>query len=708
MDIKEYRVSIGEKDLIIKPDKLAEQANGSVFIYCGDTVVLSTVTMSSREREGLDFFPLTVDYEEKFYAAGKILGSRYSKREGRPSDEAITTSRLIDRSLRPLFPKGLEGREVQIVSTCLSWDAENDPDLMGLIAASTALMISDVPFDSPVGAVRIGRNNGKLILNPSYEERKESDVGIVFAGIKDGKGDVIVNMIEGEFKETDENVAIEAFNLAKKYIKEICETQEKIAEEFGKDKINIASDPINDELKKEIGNISGNRIAEAIKDKDKSRRVQKIDDVEKDIKAILEERYPGDEKKKKYLLSFIDEEIGRAVKDNILLNRERPDGRGPDSLRELDADVGILPRTHGSALFSRGQTRSLSILTLGSPGDRQLLEEMESTREKRFLHHYNFPPYSVGEVKPMRGPSRRDIGHGMLVEKAILPILPDFEDFPYTIRVVSEILSSNGSTSMASVCSTSLALMDAGVPIKRPVTGISIGIMQREESGEYCLLTDIQGLEDFHGGMDLKIAGTSEGLTAIQMDVKIKGINDKIFSESLEQAKKARKKILEKIEGVIKVPRETLSRYAPRVITFQINPEKIREVIGPGGKMINEIIDETGATIDIQDSGIVFVTSEKEEAAWKAVQWIKNITREVEVGEIFQGKVKRILDFGAFVEILPGQEGLVHISKLAHHRVEKVGDIVKVGDMIPVKVMGIDDQGRINLSLKDAKGREDV
>lgn len=700
--MKEYILAIGDKNIIIKPDEFAEQANGSIMIRCGDTMVLSTVTMSGQKKEDLDFLPLTIDYEEKSYAAGKIIGSRYNKREGRPSDVAIITSRLIDRCLRPLFPEELKGKEIQIIATCLSWDATNDADVLGLISSSTALMISDIPFQGPVGAVRVGRNDGKFILNPTYEERKKSDIDIIFAGVKDKNGKVLLNMIEGEFNETNEKSVFEAFTLAEKSINELCNLQEIIAKEAGKNKSEIIPKQENIKLKKELREIFEKEIREALEKKDKSERLVKMDQVEKKLNEFLNEEYPNDEIKRKSLPSFIDEETGRIIKENILVRDQRPDGRKSDELRVLDLRVGILPRTHGSALFARGQTKSLSILTLGSPGDQQLLEDMEETKEKRFMHHYNFPPYSVGEIKSMRGPSRRDIGHGLLVEKAIAPILPSFDDFPYTIRIVSEILSSNGSTSMASACSASLALMDAGVGIKRPVAGISIGIIQDEETGQHKLLTDIQGLEDHHGGMDLKIAGTSEGLTAIQMDVKIKGITGQVFSEALEQAKKTRYEILEKMKIVLDGPRKELSPYAPRVITFQINPEKIREVIGPGGKMINEIIDKTGATIDIKDSGLVFVTSTKEEAAWRAVTWIKNIIREVEIGEVFQGRVKRILDFGAFVEILPNQEGMVHISKLANHHVNKVGDVVKVGETIPVKVIGIDDQGRINLSLKDA------
>ncbi len=698
--MKEYSLAIGGKDIIIKPDEFAEQAGGSIMIRCGDTMVLSVATMSRQKREGLDFLPLTVDFEEKSYAAGKILGSRYSKREGRPSDMAVITSRLIDRCIRPLFPEELKGREIQIVSTCLSWDAVNDADVLGLVSASTALMISDIPFAGPVGAVRVGRKDGKLTLNPTYEEREGCDIDVIFAGVKEKDGKVLLNMIEGEFGEADEDSVLRAFELAEGAIGEMCDLQNKVTTEAGKRKVEIESNPTDPDLEKELRDLVGKEMRKSLEGGDKEDRSGKMEKFESTITDFLNEKYPDDEGRRSLAFSFLEKETGRAVRENIIERDLRPDGRRPDQLRELDARVAILPRTHGSGFFAREQTKCLSILTLGSPGDHQLMEEMEYTKEKRFMHHYNFPPYSVGEVKPMRGPSRRDIGHGTLVEKAILPILPKFEDFPYTIRVVSEILSSNGSTSMASACATSLALMDAGVSIKRPVAGISIGIVK--EGDEYKLLTDIQGFEDHHGGMDLKVAGTTKGLTAIQMDVKIRGIDGKMFAESLDLAQKARYEILERMAEVINGPRESLSPHAPRVITFNIDPEKIREVIGPGGKMINEIIDETGATIDIKDSGVVFVTSTSEKAAWKAVTWIKNIAREVEVGEVFQGKVKRILDFGAFVEILPNQEGLVHISKLADHHVNKVSDVVKVGDMIPVKVIGIDDQGRINLSLKDA------
>ncbi|MBZ1356686.1 MAG: polyribonucleotide nucleotidyltransferase [Candidatus Nealsonbacteria bacterium] len=698
--MNEYRTTIGGRDLVIKPNELAEQANGSVMVQYGEVVILSTATMSGEDIADLGFFPLTVDYEERFYAAGKIRGSRFSKREGRPSDIAITTSRLIDRTSRPLFPRGLK-RSVQLVTTCLSWDGQNDPDTIGIIGASLATAISDIPWEGPVGAVRIGRINNEFIINPTYEEKEKSDLNIVFSGIKKEDGEVIVNMIEGGLNEIDEETSLQAFITAKKYIGDLCDFQNKIAQEIGKKKLEIIPPIIDMEFRKEITEFISPKIENALNETDREEQSKKVKKVLAEMVNYVHEKWPEKEGAEKEAKETFEEVLSETITNNILVYEKRLDGRKLDELRELSADISILPRTHGTGLFSRGQTRSLSILTLGAPGDHQLLEGMEVTGEKRFFHHYNFPPYSVGEVKPLRGPGRREIGHGLLAEKAMLPIIPNFETFPYTIRIVSEILSSNGSTSMASVCSSSLSLMDAGVPIKSHVAGISIGIIENEK-GEYKLLTDIQGKEDHHGGMDLKMAGTKKGLTAIQMDVKIKGISDKIFKESLEAAKKTRLEILKRMEQVIPTPRENLSKYAPRVISFKINPEKIREVIGSGGKVINEIINTTGATIDIEDSGDVFVTSDNKESADRAVQWIKDIAREVEVGEIFKGTVKRILDFGAFVEVLPGQEGLVHISKLANQRVEKVKDIVSLGQTINVKVIGIDDQGRINLSLKDA------
>jgi len=698
--MEKFKLQIGGRELKIEIKNLAEMAAGSCLVQYGDTLVLSTVVISEREREGIDFFPLTVDYEERYYAAGKILGSRYIRRESRPSDEAILTSRLIDRTIRPLFPKDLK-REVQIVVTCLSWDRENDPDIIGLVAASLVLSFSKVPWSGPISAVRVGKIGDEFILNPTYEEREKSELDLVITGVKKS-GEILINMLEAEASEISEEVISKATEWAMPYLKKLIDFQNQIIKKvYLPEKILIEAPRQDLELEKEIEEFLGVRLEKALYQPKKAERVEDINNLKEELISYIEEGHPQ-MGKGKYARDFFEKEIERLVHENIILKERRPDGRKLDEIREISCEAGILPRTHGSGLFCRGQTKSLSILTLGAPRDVKLLEGMEIVGKKRFMHHYNFPPYSTGEIKPMRGPGRRDIGHGMLAEKALLPLIPSFEEFPYTIRIVSEILSSNGSTSMASVSSSSLALMDAGVPIKKPATGIALGLMQNAK-GDYKILTDIQGPEDHYGDMDLKVAGTKDGICAIQMDVKITGISQKILKEVLEQGKRARLQILDKMAKVIEKPRPELSPFAPRILTIQISPEKIREVIGPGGRVINEIIEECGVSIDVEDNGKIFVTAEKEEAAKKAIAWIKNITREVKVGEIFQGKVKRILDFGAFVEILPGQEGLVHISQLAPYRVKRVEDIVKLGEILPVKVISIDEQGRINLSLKEAK-----
>jgi len=702
--MEKFKLQIGGRELKIEIKNLAEMAAGSCLVQYGDTLVLSTVVISEREREGIDFFPLTVDYEERYYAAGKILGSRYIRRESRPSDEAILTSRLIDRTIRPLFPKDLK-REVQIVVTCLSWDRENDPDIIGLVAASLVLSFSKVPWSGPISAVRVGKIGDEFILNPTYEEREKSELDLVITGVKKS-GEILINMLEAEASEISEEVISKATEWAMPYLKKLIDFQNQIIKKvYLPEKILIEAPRQDLELEKEIEEFLGVRLEKALYQPKKAERVEDINNLKEELISYIEEGHPQ-MGKGKYARDFFEKEIERLVHENIINppagGERRPDGRKLDEIREISCEAGILPRTHGSGLFCRGQTKSLSILTLGAPRDVKLLEGMEIVGKKRFMHHYNFPPYSTGEIKPMRGPGRRDIGHGMLAEKALLPLIPSFEEFPYTIRIVSEILSSNGSTSMASVSSSSLALMDAGVPIKKPATGIALGLMQNAK-GDYKILTDIQGPEDHYGDMDLKVAGTKDGICAIQMDVKITGISQKILKEVLEQGKRARLQILDKMAKVIEKPRPELSPFAPRILTIQISPEKIREVIGPGGRVINEIIEECGVSIDVEDNGKIFVTAEKEEAAKKAIAWIKNITREVKVGEIFQGKVKRILDFGAFVEILPGQEGLVHISQLAPYRVKRVEDIVKLGEILPVKVISIDEQGRINLSLKEAK-----
>ena len=699
MTKQKFQIEIAGRNLEVGIRNLAEQANGDVLVRYGDTLVLATCVMSKYELEK-DFFPLTVEYEERFYAAGKIRGPRYTRRESRPPDQAICNARLIDRAIRPRFPKSLKN-EVQVVVTVLSWDGQNDPDILGLMASSLALAISDIPWSGPLAAVRIGRVNDEFILNPTYEQREKSDLDLTIAGVEKNR-EILINMIEAEAEEVLEEIILKATEFAKPYLKKLIDFQNQIIKKTGKEKILIEA-PLRDlELEKEIREFLGKRLETALYQKDKADRMAEVNNLKEELSYFIEGKYPG-KGKTKYALDFFEKEIERLVQENIIKREVRPDGRKLDELRKIHCEAGLLPRTHGSGLFCRGQTKALSILTLGAPGDQQLLEGIEVIgKTKRFMHHYNFPPYSTGEIKMMRGPGRRDIGHGMLVEKALLPLIPSFEEFPYTIRVVSEILSSNGSTSMASVSSSSLALMDAGVPIKTPGAGIAVGLMQ-DQKGNYKVLTDIQGPEDHYGDMDLKIAGTKKGITAIQMDVKIEGITEEILKDALDLGKKSRFEVLEKMAKVLAKPRAQLSPFAPRILTIQINPEKIREVIGPGGKVINEIIEKCEVSIDIQPSGLIFVTAEKEEAAKKAISWIKNITREIKVGEIFQGKVKRILDFGAFVEIFPGQEGLIHISQLAPYRVRRVEDIVRTGDVVPVKVISIDEQGRINLSLKEAK-----
>lgn len=701
-----FKLDVGGKELKVEIRNLAEQASGDVLVQYGETTVLATACMSDHDREGADFFPLTVDYEERYYAAGKILGSRYIRRESRPSDEAILTARFIDRAIRPRFPKHLK-REVQVVVTCLSWDRENDPDVIGLLAASLALSLSDIPWQGPIAALRIGakeaNGGGNFIVNPTYQEREKNDLDLAIAGLE--ANEIIINMIEMEGNEIKEDVVLKAIDFAKPVVKQLIDLQKEIAKKHGKEKTRTVEEPVKDpELEKEIKDFLGDRLQEALYQKDKTQGMDTVNQLKEDLAYFIEGKYPG-MGKQGYVKDFFEEEINRLVHENIIKSEKRPDGRKIDQIRDIQCEASLLPRTHGSGLFTRGQTRALSILTLGAPGDVRLLEGMETIGKKRFMHHYNFPPYSAGEIRPMRGPGRREIGHGMLAEKALMPLVPSFDDFPYTIRVVTEIVSSNGSTSMAAVSAASLALMDAGVPIKRPATGIALGLML-DGKGNYKILTDIQGPEDHYGDMDFKVAGTENGICAIQMDVKIEGVNKEIIEKALERGREARLQILKEITKVLPGPKPELSPHAPRILILQINPVKIREVVGPGGKVINEIIGECGVSIDIEDSGRIFITADKEEAAKKALEWIKNITREVKAGEMFQGKVKRILDFGAFVEILPGQEGLVHISQLAPYRVNKVEDIVKVGDIIPVKVISIDEQGRINLSLKEAKNSQ--
>ncbi|KPJ55029.1 polynucleotide phosphorylase [Parcubacteria bacterium DG_72] len=685
-----FSLKLGEKNLQVEINNLAEQAAGSAFVRYGDTLVLTTCCMSKQDRENLGFFPLTVEYQEKYYAAGKIKGARYIRREGKPSDEAILNSRLIDRSIRPLFPKGLK-REVQVISTVLAWDEENDPDILALISASIALSISNIPFAGPIGAVRVSKKDNKLLINAKYEDRNSSSrADVIFVGVEKDK-QVLINMIEGEFEESEEKDVLNSLEFSLKDIKRLIDFQKDIQKKLGKEKIEVEEQDIGDFKEKSEKFLK--QIEKVFFEKDKQKRSTGLDEIKNNLIDFVKEEYPGDDNKIEQAKELFDREQDRLLHENIIKYDKRPDSRKLDEIRELSCQVGIIPRAHGSGLFSRGPTKALSVLTLGAPGDQQLLEGMEIVGQKRFMHHYNFPPYSAGETGFLRGPGRREIGHGILVEKALRSLLPAVDDFPYTIRIVTEILSSNGSTSQASVSSSCLALQDAGVPIKRPAAGIAIGLVGNK------VLTDIQGPEDYHGDMDFKIAGTEKGITAIQMDVKIKGITLDIAKEALQKAKKARLEILAVMKKTIAYSRENLSPYAPRILTLQINPDKIREVIGPGGRVINEIIDQTGAAIDIEDSGLIFVTAEKEEAAKRAISWIKSITREIKIGEVFEGKVKRILEFGAFVEILPGQEGLIHISKLSDKRINRVEDVLRIGDRVLAKVISIDEQGRINLAL---------
>ena len=697
LDKKMFEFQLGDRKLEVKVGGLAEQASGCCLIRYGDTSILCTAQLG-RNNPGMGFFPLTCDYEERFYAAGKILGSRFMRREGRPSTEAVLTSRLIDRAVRPLFPKELTN-EVQVIATCLSWDAENDPSTLGLLGASLVLGISEIPWAGPVAVVRIGHLEDKFVLNPTYEQREKGDLDLVLAAIEQ-KGEILINMIESGAEEISEETFLGAYDFAKPFLKDILEFQKNILKEIAKPKTVMATQEVDEAMSEKVKNYLSDKLENALYEIDKQKRSFALGELQEKMLVDLS----GDisETNRQLAKNIFEEQIEKTFKENILKNDKRPDARKLDEIRPISCEIDILPRTHGSSIFTRGETRILSILTLGSHGDELMMDNMEVSGKKRFLHHYNFPPYSVGEVKRLGSPGRREIGHGMLAEKALLPLIPSPEDFPYTIRLVSEAISSNGSTSMASVCASTLSLTQAGVPIKRPVAGISVGLVMGKTLDEYKLLTDIQGPEDHYGEMDFKVAGTSNGITAIQMDVKTDGITREIFIEALKRAKIAREYILSKIKETIAEPNKSLSPYAPKVKIIQINSDKIGMVIGTGGKVINEIIDTCEVAIDIDDDGKVFVTGQTEEAMEKAIAWIKEITHEFEIGETFTGKVKKIFNFGAMVEISPKQDGLVHISELAPFRVNTVEDVVKIGDVIPVKIIKIDEQGRVDLSAKQA------
>lgn len=681
-------MQLGGRSFVIETGKMAKQANGSVLVRYGDTVVLVTATGSAEPREGVDFFPLTVDYEEKLYSVGKIPGG-FIKREGRPSESAILSSRLIDRPLRPLFPEGFRN-DVQIVATVLSVDQNNPPDVTAMVGASCALGISDIPFNGPIAGVKVGRVNGEFLINPNVEQLKASDLSLYVAGSHDA-----VMMVEAGAHELSEEIILEAIMFGHQAIKELVEFQIKIADEVGKPKREVKLFSVPEEINTQVREYATEKLDHAIRNSDKLQREENISEIKAEAFAHFIELYPEQTKTIQYVLQKI---VKESVRRMITVEKIRPDGREVEEVRPVSCEVGLLPRTHGSGLFTRGQTQILTITTLGALGDEQVIDGVGLDESKHYLHQYNFPGYSVGEARPLRGPGRREIGHGALAERALVPVIPNTTDFPYTIRLVSEVLESNGSSSMGSVCGSTLSLMNAGVPIKRPVSGVAMGLVKDGEN--YTILTDIQGMEDALGDMDFKVAGTSEGITAIQMDIKIAGLTKDILASALAQAKRGRAFIMDKMLEVIDKPSAELSPYAPRVITIEIKPDKIRDVIGPGGKTIKKIIDETGVNIDIEDDGKVFIGSVDVASAERAIAIIRDIVREVEVGAVYTGKVTRLMNFGAFVEVLPGKEGLVHISQLANERVEKVEDVVKVGDEIEVKVMEIDRQGRVNLSHK--------
>ncbi len=695
---KSYEMELAGRKLVIESGKIAGLTNGSVVVKYGDTVVMVNVTASKEPRDGIDFFPLSVDYEEKLYAVGKIPGS-YLKREGKPSDKAILTSRAIDRPLRPLFPKDFRN-DVCVVATALSVEQDNSPEVAAMIGASAALSISDIPFGGPTAAVNVGYVNGEIVINPTQDQREISDLTLTVAGTKEK-----IAMIEAGANEIPNDIMLEAIKAGHKEIIKVCEFIEKIKEEIGKPKFEYKSFEVDHEVYEEIEKEYKDRMYKDVQATDKEVRDANMDKLQEDVVAYFTEKYGEEETEAK--LTDIKESLykleKKCVREMILKEHKRPDGRAIDEIRPLSCEVGVLPRVHGSAIFTRGQTQAMSIVTLGMISEEQMLDGIDEEESKRYMHQYNFPAYSVGEARPSRGPGRREIGHGALAEKALVPVIPSKEDFPYAIRVVSEILSSNGSTSQASICGSTLALMDAGVPIKAPVAGISTGLItDPDDPNKYIMLTDIQGLEDFFGDMDFKVGGTHKGITAIQVDIKIDGLSYDIIKEAFERTKIARDYILDEIMlKQIAEPRKEISKYAPRIINTKIKVEKIRDVIGPGGKMINKIIDETGVKIDIEEDGKVFIYSTDSEAGKKALNMIEDIVREIEVGGVYEGTVTKIMPFGAFVDVGCGKEGLLHISKISKARIDKVEDVLKVGDKVTVKVYEIDDQGRINLITKE-------
>ena len=695
---KTYSTELAGRKLTIETGKIAGLANGSVMVRYGDTVVMVNVTAAKEPKEGIDFFPLSVDYEEKLYAVGKIPGS-FTKREGKPTDKAILVSRAIDRPLRPLFPKDFRN-DVVVVATVLSVEQDNSPEVCATIGAAAALAISDIPFGGPTAAVAVGYVDGQVVINPTSEQREKSRLTLTLAGTEEK-----ITMIEAGADELPNEEMLRAIKEAHVEIKKVCKFIKEIQEDCGKPKFEYKHFGVEPEFYNEMKATFKTRMYQDVQAEDKETRDSNIDKITEDITAYVTEKYGEEaaEERKQDIADTVHDLEKECVREMILNEHKRPDGRKIDELRPLSCEVGLLPRVHGSAIFTRGQTQAMTIVTLGMKSEEQLLDGVDEEESKRYMHQYNFPSYSVGEARPSRGPGRREIGHGALAEKALVPVIPSEEEFPYTIRVVSEILSSNGSTSQASICGSTLALMDAGVPIKRPVAGISTGLVtDKEDPSKYIMLTDIQGIEDFFGDMDFKVGGTKEGITAIQVDIKCDGLTYEIIEEAFNRTKFARDYILDNIMlPVIPEPRKELSKYAPRIVTMHIPVDKIKDVIGPGGKMINKIIEEAkGVKIDIEEDGTVCIYSTEGQDAPKAQKMIENLTREIEAGQIYDGVVTRIVSFGAFVEVAAGKEGLLHISKISSKRVEKVEDVLSVGDEVTVKVTDIDSQGRINLSMK--------
>lgn len=685
---KIYNIEIGGKTVTFETGRLCEQSNGSCLVKCGETVVMVNVTMSKEPRPGIDFFPLSVDFEEKMYSVGKIPGG-FKKREGRPADKAILTSRLIDRPLRPLFPKGFY-HDVCVIATALSVDPDVAPEPLAMLGSSFALSISDIPFMGPTGSVQVGLVDGNFIINPNAEEREKSLMSLTVSGT-----DEAVLMVEAGAKEVPEETMLDAIMFAHEEIKKIVAFQKQVKAEIGKPVAqNLVYDLVPEDINEAVRAYASEKLDHALDTFDRQERSARQDEVDKDVKEHFAEIYPESEKAIGQVLYKMTKEKVRA---KILDKGVRPDGRALTEIRPIWCEAGVLPRTHGSAIFTRGQTQVLTTLTLGTVSDMQKLEGIDDEEVNRYVHHYNMPAYATGEARGIKSPGRREIGHGALAERALEPVIPSEEEFPYALRLVSEVLSSNGSSSMASVCGSTLALMDGGVPITRPVAGIAMGLIKDENSNRVAVLSDIQGLEDFLGDMDFKVTGTTEGVTAIQMDIKIKGIDKQILTTALKQAKEGRMFIMNKLLEEIKEPRKELSKYAPKIISFTINPDKIKDVIGSGGKMINKIIDETGVKIDIDDNGLVFIASQDTENAEKAKKIILGIVEDVEVGDVYDGKVVRIMNFGAFVEFGGNKEGMIHISKLSNKRVEKVEDVVKVGDEVEIEVIKVDEKGRIDL-----------